>query len=81
MANGNLKMLPGQTPYTEEELQQLYRIVSEVAQAEKLIPPDELEDYARQLNTSIACDLIGGNLENRTDVWMYCGSTLCGLLG
>lgn len=43
------KMMPGQEPYTEEELSQLYQIVSEVSQAEELIPPDELEEYAQRL--------------------------------
>lgn len=42
-------MLSGQAPYTEEELQRLYGIVSEVAEVEELIPADELEDYARRL--------------------------------
>lgn len=44
----DVKMMPGQTPYTDEELEQLYLFVGHAAEAEEYFSDEELEEYARK---------------------------------
>lgn len=38
-----VRMMPGQEPYTEEELNQLFGMIQDACEAEDKIPLDELE--------------------------------------
>lgn len=40
----NVKMMPGQLPYTKEELTKLYQLISDANDAEEIFTLDELED-------------------------------------
>jgi hypothetical protein len=44
------KMMPGQAPYTAEELKSLYSLVNIVAQVQEDLSPDELDEWERSLS-------------------------------
>ncbi len=52
MADDNPKMMPGQQPYTDEELQQLARLLVGAIAAEDCFSEDELERYAEERQRS-----------------------------
>jgi hypothetical protein len=43
-----IKMMPGQEPYTEQELEKLNGMISGACEAEEYFSDDELEDFARK---------------------------------
>jgi hypothetical protein len=48
MDNFTVKMMPGQTPYTDAELKRLYKMADAACRAEELFDIDELEAYAER---------------------------------
>ncbi len=43
----DVRMMPGQEPYTQAELEDLYNLIGQASRAEDLIPYEELEEVAR----------------------------------